>query len=69
MTQRPQMKGHLYQPLAKKPPSAFRQKPLNDLQDQSSRRFMPSLWDGCGPNHTKPHFSAQDLDGLGCIPV
>jgi hypothetical protein len=41
------MKGHLYQPLAKKPQSAFRQKPLNDLQNQSSRRFMPSLWDGC----------------------
>jgi hypothetical protein len=41
------MKGHLYQPLAKKPQSAFRQKPLNDLQNQSSRRFMPSLWNGC----------------------
>jgi hypothetical protein len=42
-----QMKGHLYQPLAKKPPLAFRQKLLNDLQNQSSRRFMPSLWIGC----------------------
>jgi hypothetical protein len=40
------MKGYSYQTLAKKPQSAFRQKPLNDLQDQSSRRFMPSLWDG-----------------------
>jgi hypothetical protein len=24
-------------------------KPLKDLQNQSSRRFMPSLWDGCDP--------------------
>jgi hypothetical protein len=31
----------LDQPIAKKP--------LKDLQNQSSRRFMPSLWDGCDP--------------------
>jgi hypothetical protein len=39
------MEGHLYQPFAQKPQLAFRQKPLNELQDQSSRRFMTSLWD------------------------